>query len=220
MNNYKYEIKFIFLYKNILCVIIISIMQPQCSNEQPDWNDYTRTKYDGCAQTLREHQSQLPGSYKTSEPCWRWCEPDQQYSQNMAEPAHWYRQIWNACSVDYDSKLRVGNVTNKRYINQHFTRPYVGSYHGAGQPTADFKDLETELRDGIAATHFKSCEPTAGITIDRFTPLPEFGNPQRVQHVVESWIRGGENTRDYVRKINYKKRLANKKNNKIINKTV
>ena len=54
--------------------------------------------------------------------------------------------------------------------------------------------------------------------------LPCYGNPQRVEHIVEppvrigGWIRGGEPTRDIVRKINYNKHIPKLKNNQLLHK--
>jgi hypothetical protein len=139
----------------------------------------------------------------------------------MSEPAHQYKQYRNACFVDKDSDLRFAALTDKRYIHQLYTRPYHGSYMGAGQNTANHKPLETQLLQGIDTRGYvrKACDVSAGVSIDRFECLPEFGNPQRVQHVVEPWVRGGDHTRDYVRRINYEKQCMNRKNNKLINKS-
>ena len=70
----------------------------------------------------------------------------------------------------------------------------------------------------------KQCGRTGGkdITSYAMNYLPCFGNPQRVEHVVEpspdigGWIRGGDNTRDLVRRINYKNRCLNQKNTEIL----
>ena len=64
----------------------------------------------------------------------------------------------------------------------------------------------------------KSCESYIGkdMTDYRFNYLPSCGNPQKVKHVVEPWVRGGEHTRDYVRRVDFVRKCLNKKNNKII----
>ena len=85
--------------------------------------------------------------------------------------------------------------------------------------TENNKKLETELMSGLdtRSRTRRSCDVLSGVTIDRFQCLPEYGNPQRVQHVMEPWIRGGDNTRDYVRRINYESKLKNRKVSKIAN---
>lgn len=186
-----------------------------------EWNHLTRLSQDICAQTLEEKQSQEPGLYQVQAPGYRWCESSGSYAQFMSEPTHYYKQYRNACTVQEDSKLRYAPLTNKRYINQLFTRPYAGSFHGAGQRSLGNKDVESQLIYGLDTRGWalRSGDVLAGVSINRFETLPEYGNPQRVQHVVEPWIRGGDNTRDYVRRVNYEKQCLNRKNNEIINGT-
>lgn len=186
-----------------------------------EWNSLTRLSQDICAQTLEEKQSQQPGLYKVQTPGYRWCESSNSYSQLMSEPTHYYKQYRNACNVTKDNDLRFAPLTNRRYINQLFTRPYAGSFQGAGQRSLNNKDVESQLIHGLDTRGWtlRSGDSLAGVSIDRFETLPEYGNPQRVQHVVEPWIRGGDNTRDYVRRVNYEKQCMNRKNNQIINAT-
>ena len=185
------------------------------------WNGLTRLNHDICAQTLDENQSQQPGLYRVQTPGYRWCESSNNYSMLMSEPAHQYKQYRNGCTIDKDSNLRYSSLTDKRYIHQLFTRPYLGSFQGAGQRSLDNKNLESELIYGLDTRGVprKACDVTAGVSIDRFWCLPDYGNPQRVQHVVEPWIRGGDHTRDYVRRVNYEKQCLNRKNNELINDT-
>ena len=186
-----------------------------------EWNQLTRLSQDICAQTLEEKQSQLPGLNRVQTPGYRWCESSNNYAHLMSEPAHYYKVYRNGCTVDNDSSLRYGTLTDMRYIHQLYTRPYLGSFMGAGQNTADFKPLETQLLQGLDTRGYvqKACDVSAGVSIDRFECLPEYGNPQRVQHVVEPWVRGGDHTRDYVRRIDYERQCYNRRNNKLINKT-
>jgi len=184
------------------------------------WNGLSRLSQDYCAQTLEEKQSQEPGVYMISQPGWRWCETQKQYSQYMSEPVHWYKQYRNACNVNQDSELRYSKLTNKGQVQQLMTRPYnTVPYMGSGQRSLNNKDIESRLIMGTPTTTYKSCEPTAGVSIDRFTPLPEYGNPQRIQHVLDPWSRSStSNTRDYVRRVNYQRRIENMKNNQRVNK--
>ena len=178
------------------------------------WNGLNRLSNDYCAQTLEEKQSQEPGVYMVGQPGWRWHEHPHQYASYMSEPLHWYKQYRNASEVDQDSQLRYRPLTNLGQIQQLITPPYQSvPYMGSGQPSLNNKDIESRLFMGTPTTNYKSCEPTSEVSIDRFTPLPEYGNPQRIQHVLDPWSRSStSNTRDYVRRVNYQKRLANLKN--------
>ena len=89
-------------------------------------------------------------------------------------------------------------------------------------PTARF--LGTKPQFILTNIKEKPCEVTRGTTFYRYQCLPEFGNPQRVQHIIQppveigGWIRGGDNTRDYVRRVDYQRRCLNVVNNLAINK--
>ena len=184
-----------------------------------EWNQITRVRQDSCTQTLSEKQSQKPGQYSILPLGYKWCESGKNYAHLMSEPAHQQKQYYNGCNVDRDTETRNIPATNLRNIHQLYTRPYLGAYKGAGMNTSNNKNLETEILSGWDSRGMtrRSCDVLSGVTIDRFHCLPEYGNPQRVQHVIESWIRGGDNTRDYVRRINYEAKIKNKKTTKIAN---
>jgi hypothetical protein len=185
-----------------------------------NWNDQTRLKYDSCARRTYDEQSKGSGRYMTGEPGWRWCESLGEYSRNMCEPLHYQKVYRNGCTVNQESELIHAPLSDPRLIHQIYTRPYLGAYMGAGQRALGHKDIESELFHGLDTRGgpLKACDALSGVSIDRFECLPEYGNPQRVQHVVEPWIRGGDNTRDYVRRINYEQKLKNAKNNKAIHR--
>ncbi len=181
----------------------------------PNWDDLTRLSHDPCARKAYDRQSMGTGEYQANAQGFRWCETPEQYSLNMTEPMHYQKVYRNGCAVDYESELRLASLTNPRLRQPLHTRPYAGSYMGAGQRSLGHKDLETELLCGLVTHSYKACKPRE--SVDRFQCLPEFGNPQRVQHIVEPWVRGGDNTRDYVRRINYEAKYLNSKNNKMLN---
>ena len=192
------------------------------TNFQPvaQWNQITNINQDPCTRAGSETQSQLPGSYTTSN--WlRPCETQKQYGVNMTEPIHQYKVYQpDACAIPVDSQLRVGTMTNGGEIYQLFTRPYLGAYQGAGTNCGAGvqKDIESRLLFGTPTTTYKPCEPLSEVTINRFDCLPSFGNPQRVQHIVEPWVRGGEASRDYVRRVSYDKFCTNKCNRALLKK--
>ena len=189
-----------------------------------EWNGLTRLSQDYCTQTLTERQSQMSGQYKVQTPGFRWCESANNYAQLMSEPAHYYKVYRNGCFMDADSDLRFSDLTNKRYIHQLFARPYMGSFMGAGQRSLGNKNLESELIYGLDTRGYprRACDVLSGVSIDAapWQCLPEFGNPQRVEHIIEPWVRGGDHTRDYVRRINYERQCLNRKNNRLINGAV
>lgn len=173
-----------------------------------NWNDMTRLSYDACARHIYDKQSGNVGKYYRHTPGYRVCETAQQYVDPLINLAHYQKVYPSTCRIDDETELQHALLTDQRYKNQLFVRPYMGAYMGAGQGTFN-KQKENELHYGVGARVSKSCN-LPGVSIDRFECLPEFGNPQRVQHVVEPWIRGGDNTRDYVRRINYQAMLKHK----------
>ena len=102
----------------------------------------------------------------------------------------------------------IPESTNLREKSQLHTRPYLGYFAGAGTPpTGDIIDLSSVLVQGVSANlREKSCLESRVSTFTRFDCLPEFGNPQRVQHIIYPWTRGGDQTRDYVRRVDYYRR--------------
>lgn len=179
-----------------------------------EWNNLSRLNEDVCTQTLEEKQSQQVGLYQIQTPGYRWCQSQKSYSMLMSEPAHQYKQYRDGCTIDKDSVLRYNSLTNLRNIHQLYTRPYLGNYMGANQPSsASFKDIESSLIMGLDTKGVtrKACDVLSEVSINRFESLPEYGNPQRVEHIVEPWTRFGEPTRDYVRRVNYENQFLNGK---------
>ena len=174
----------------------------QCNNWYAWKDDQTRLRYDPCAQTIYEAQSLRPGHFNVCSPGLRSCEPQTQYANHMSEPLHYQKQYRSSCYVNDETNLIHAPLTNQRYINQFGTRPYLGQFQGAGQRSPPhLKDVESVLTMGFTTTNFRPCEHHTEATVNRFYHLPEYGNPQRVEHTVEPWIRGGDATRDYVRRI-------------------
>jgi hypothetical protein len=185
----------------------------------PILNDQTRLLYDPCARRAYDRQSVGPGSYEVSTPGYRWCETPASYAIHQTEPAQFQKVYPTGCYVNTGTLLTHSALTNMRYINQLFARPYGGSFMGAGQRSLGRKDLETELFTGLDTRGGprRACDVLSGVSIDRFECLPEYGNPQRVEHIVVPWQWGGANSRDYVRRVNYEARCLNNLNQRIIN---
>ena len=179
------------------------------------WDDFTRLKNDTCAEQVYDKQSINAGKYKYEAPGYYWCETQKKYISHLTEPGHFQKQYRSGCHVEVDNELRFAPLTDPNLIHQLWARPYRGCFMGAGQRALDKNVLETELLTGndTRGGPRKACDVLSGVNIDRFEYLPEYGNPQRVKHVIPTWTWGGTDTRDYVRQINYNKNC--KKNNKL-----
>lgn len=149
------------------------------------WDYEENVKRDCCAITIDEKQSQRPGYYQLSGFDPR-CLSNAQYAGHLNEPVHFQKEYRNNyCFTNQENDLIFSDLTNKRQINQLFTQPYVGSFKGAGARDLDHKDLESLLMQGIA-THERTniCDNISEKTTMRYDLLPDYGNPQRVQHVL------------------------------------
>lgn len=189
------------------------------------WNNETNIRRDCGAVTLDEKESQLIGDYQLSG-----FDPERvnasEYANRMSEILNFQKAYRDSLHyVDDETDLIHGDLSNLRDINQLFTRPYLGNFMGPGQPSLSNKDTETALFQGISTNLRQGpCQVTRGTSLYRFTPLPDFGNPQREQHIIPppvqlgGWIRGGDGTRDYVRRVDYQKRCLDQINGNIVNK--
>lgn len=191
-----------------------------------NWNYGGRLGSDCCAISLHQSTSTKPGIHHLSgfDPT---CENSCDYGNRMSEIMH-FQKVYpnNLCYPDENSSLLHSELTNMRQLNQLFTRPYLGSYMGAGQSSLDNKDLESALQQStLTNLKEKPCQVTRGTTFHRYQCLPEYGNPQRIQHVeppppeIGGWQRGGNPTRDYVRRVDHQRRCQNKINNTWVNKS-
>lgn len=162
----------------------------------------TRARQDCCYQRLDEFTSQLPGQYQLSG-----------FDSSCVNPADLavftYQQPksqgnGNRCFPE--DKLTFSWLTNQRQINQLYTRPYLGWYEGAGQPPTDpdIVDMETSLIQSDLTKFKSNCNRSKETSQYRFNCLPEYGNPQRVEHIIEPWVRGGIQTRDHIRRVHRK----------------
>lgn len=165
-------------------------------------------KNDKCTKLVSEKQSQDPGSYMLTN-YYDFCDVDKKEAQLMLEePGNF---IWNGyspfgCNIDSDSYLRHNSVqTNPRLLHQLFSRPYLTVPYmarGTGEP-----DLESFLRTGYQTSERPSCNTLAEISIQPERMVyPMYCCNQEVEHIVPEWVRGGVDTRNDIRRVQYKRR--------------
>ena len=168
----------------------------------------------------RRKRSREPGTYQLNgyNPATEYVSD---YINRMGEPMQ-FQKVYRAedSYVDDESSLYLAELTNMRHRNQVFHPSVCGILlWTVGMPSLDKKDLESALQQGLLTNLEQSaCESYRGKSFYRYNDLPEFGNPQRLQHIQEppvavgGWIRGGSATRDYVRRVDYKRRCMNQMN--------
>jgi hypothetical protein len=166
------------------------------TSDKSNFNNFTRLPYDSCYA-----RNQFPT-----------LDEIRQMKRQKVE-------VFNGVNAALTSNERViaSALTNTRERHQLWTRPYLGSYRGAGMNSVEDDNvaLESILLQGSATKlRNKTNEPIQGAPLGRFECLPEFGNPQRSQYIIPpqicegGWIRGGADTRDYVRRVDYFRRCA------------
>lgn len=187
-------------------------------------DDFTRLEYDPCAYRKEELESSGPGLYKLTEfdpHCDTNCDVGNRLNNVTHFPKHYSNPL---CYADDENDLIFSKISNLNTINQLYIRPYKGMYAGSGTRSLGNKDLESVLQQGLDTTSKKACNVLSGRDTSsyRFNILPTYGNPQRVQHVmpppveVGGWVRGGDHTRDFVRRVDYQRRCLNRHSNNII----
>jgi hypothetical protein len=188
-----------------------------------NWDRTNRLRTDKDTVTVEEGASQRPGNYQLSgyDPSYQ---NNKDYVSRLQQEVH-FQKVYRIQSqaVDNESYLQDAELTNPRVINQLYARPYAGMYSGPGMRSLEDKDLESALQQGLLTNlRQKACEPWQGKPFHRFQCLPEFGNPQRTEHIIPppihdgGWVRGGDATRDYVRRVDYQRRCGNKMNDTVI----
>jgi hypothetical protein len=195
------------------------------SSKKISWDQIGRLKDDKDTIKTDEKESVRIGGYQLS--------GYDANSQNVKEdvtrlvdPMHYQKVYGNMNKyIDAESTLWMSTLSNMRYRNQVYTRPYVGYYCGPGMRSLGHKDLESVLLQSTATNLRQGpCQSCRGQPTHRFMCLPEFGNPQREEHIIPppeslgGWIRGGLPSRDLVRRIDYQRRCANQENNQVIKK--
>jgi len=194
------------------------VQPPVClPKSRPYWNMKTNIRDDKCYINLDDSESREPGCYQTDN-FFRLCDTSADYANLMSEPFVFYKPYRSACRVDVESELRYSELTNMNQLYPLYTSPYLTvPFMGAGQNSLYHKEIESQLLQGINAHSFKACSPTSGVTINRFDCLPDYGNPQKVEHIIEPWVRGGEPTSDYIRRSSYALKCSSEITNSIVN---
>jgi hypothetical protein len=206
---------------------ICSVSQSENKNcPRLNLNKLTRCGDDQCYTTSQTVQSYSICDYMTT--AYKDCDCAAQNVEAiaMSEPTITYRDGYgwtsvDGCNIDADSSIRnAHNLTNMRYIQQLYTRPYATvPYMGRGSTDSV---LESILQSGEDTSQKKQCNTLSGVYIDRFVPMVPClaQNVQNPIHLVEEvaakdWVRGGIPSRDIVRNTDYLLKCGYKYNGKL-----
>jgi hypothetical protein len=124
--------------------------------------------------------------------------------------------VANACTVDNDTKLRNDQIiTRGKCKNQLSSRLFNASpylFRGELEP-----DTESRIRQGEFNNKNKTCDLLSEKSLDVFTPmLPCLKeNIQDDKHIIPTWARGGEHTRDHIKQQGFLERNGYVKKNNV-----
>ena len=128
----------------------------------------------------------------------------------------------HGCLIDNDSALRSDLLTNKNYRNQ-LPQEYNAGFFGKG---AFDVDTESVIQGGnLTSFGDKACNVLSGVSIGNYyTPMiPRLSKEvQNSIHIIpednsKGWVRGGLNSRDIFKQLDYKQRCNFKGNNNMNN---
>ena len=189
--------------KNYFVTYVIKDMNNTGIKDNGGVHQQTRKKID------QEEQGMNAGDYnlQSFQPL---C--DKLYSDIMGENVGVFNTGKGANYCDITNKADIGNpiATNKRYLNHLNARYSLGpAYQAPGNinNNSNAVDISSYLRNGVATTTYKPLERTLPKFSCRFETLPDHGNPQRIENVMQPWGGvTGEATRNEARKLVYSAR--------------
>ena len=154
---------------------------------------------DECASKTQEQQSIEPGHYMLSN-FYNGCNLDQQFGISLLERGNIIKNGYGpqGCNIDADSTLRFEDNTNLKMLHTLNPRPHLTiPFMGRGSAEAG---IENVLRCGFQTTSHKACNTLADKSIDLDRMVYKLhASPQKVEHIVDPYPRGGRLTRNDVR---------------------
>jgi hypothetical protein len=122
--------------------------------------------------------------------------------------------VSDGCAIDQDSKLRINadGLTHDRCKVQLYQRVFQGCPNL--KPTIDDAGAELSIIEGVSTTTLEgslfSCKKQImEKDLSHRTPLVEcMQDIQDANHIVPTWTRGGDPTRDFVRRKEFMNRCG------------
>jgi hypothetical protein len=206
--------------------------ESSCQDQSIDKNSFklfgqSNLKYDSGTTTIDNEQRLGPGRRELDNmygcECGLESARDLQLSQpaiNFSAGVGWMGE--GGCLIDNDSALRSDLLTNKNYRNQ-LPQKYNAGYFGKG---AFNVDTESIIQGGnLTSFGDRACNVLSGVSIGNFyTPMiprlsKEVQNPIHIipEDNSKGWVRGGVNSRDMFKQLDYKQRCNYKNNNSVNN---
>ena len=201
----------------------------KCSENDVDFNfsleKKASLKSDPASINLEIEQSFGPGNYHLDNMYGCDCTLEKAREVQLSQPnvnfnggKGWMGE--EGCTIDTDSKLRIGEDENSKLTNKNFIHQYPNllnqGFFGKGVYNVD---AETELRDSDMTTEQRPCNALSGSTTLPYSIPPMLAKleteVQDTKNIIpeesmDSWVRGGLPTRQIVRNLDYMKRVQQK----------
>ena len=203
--------------------------EQECSKQDVDKSKFslfnqTNLRFDGGTTTIDNEQRLGPGRRELDNMYGCECGLESARDLQLSQPAISFNagagyMGERGCLIDNDSALRSDLLTNKNYRNQ-LPQEYNAGFFGKGSFDVD---TESVIQGGNLTSHGdKSCNVLSGVSIGNyFTPMiPRLSKEvQNSIHIIpednaKEWVRGGVNSRDIFKQLDYKQRCNYKDNNK------
>jgi len=189
------------------------------NNKNLNINSKANHHYDQCFVEHQHNQSIRPGLYHMSNFHDSNCEAPNTQELSLEQPAVNYRDGYGwtsmfGCNVTNDSQLRnAKNLTNPKLVQQLNPRN-IGSVPYMGRGFGNI-GVESVLQPGEDTNQSKSCNTCSGVNINRFVPMINCleKNVQKADNIIqevndESWVRGGQPSRQLIRDKRYLERCG------------
>jgi len=206
--------------------------EQKCSNQDVNKNSFslfnqTNLRYDGGTTTIDNEQRLGPGRRELDNMYGCECGLESARDLQLSQPAISFNagagyMGEQGCLIDNDSALRSDLLTNKNYRNQ-LPQEYNAGFFGKGSFDVD---TESVIQGGNLTSYGdKSCNVLSGVSIGNYyTPMiPRLSKEvQNSIHIIpednsKGWVRGGLNSRDVFKQLDYKQRCNYKGNNNNMN---
>ena len=185
------------------------------------WHEKTRLGEDNCYNDSRVDNSKKPGDYNLQTNI-RDVQSDvvsidKEQMNTLKEPGFLYRDGYGwagqfGSKIDNDTYLRNGSLlTNKRDVNQLFARPFATTPYMGNSRKNNESDIETESK--LISGENTNVKRVGGNNkqsnkIDRFEPLVsnilDKQNYKNSHLGLENKLRSGNDTKEFLRHVNYK----------------
>ena len=204
--------------------------EQKCSNQDVNKNSFSlfnqsNLMYDKGTTTIDNEQRLGPGRRELDNMYGCECGLESARDLQLSQPAISFNagvgyMGEQGCLIDNDSALRYDLLTNKNYINQ-LPREYNAGFFGKG---AFDVDTESVIQGGnLTSFGDKACNVLSGVSIGNYyTPMiPRLSKEvQNSIHIIpednsKGWVRGGLNSRDIYKQLDYKQRCNFKGNNNL-----